>query len=229
MYSLVLIKTTERRWKAEKGKGSAELLVADLIGFSRGSLAFSLHQSITSTTRPPHSRSNWNSKAQVARPIHHTTHNPNLVTLGAFLKRLPAHLPSDPRGFCSPVATFCVTLWKRRTRIKNIVLKKHSKKRDAPVLWCKQNLFVHRNHKLNKQQGQETQKRYAYLSVTPCSFLPQFYGAPFYRSALHGNSRKGIAQQLPITQVPSANQNVANKVFRAKSQNSDRHTVCHTS
>ena len=32
--------------------------------------------------------------------------------------------------------------------------------------WFNQNLFVHRNNKLNKQQVQETQKQYAYSSVT---------------------------------------------------------------
>ena len=32
--------------------------------------------------------------------------------------------------------------------------------------WFKQSLFVHRNNKLNKQQVQETQKQYAYSSVT---------------------------------------------------------------
>ena len=31
--------------------------------------------------------------------------------------------------------------------------------------WFKQNVFIHRNHKFNKQV-QETQKQYAYLSVT---------------------------------------------------------------
>ena len=33
------------------------------------------------------------------------------------------------------------------------------------VCWFKQNVFIHRNHKLS-EQVQETQKQYAYLSVT---------------------------------------------------------------
>ena len=59
--------------------------------------------------------------------------------------------------------------------------------RDAFVRWTvtcfiryvhrqlvQEGLFVHRNHKLNKQQVHETQKRYAYLGVYSQFVLPGF-------------------------------------------------------
>ena len=73
----------------------------------------------------------------------------------------------------------------------------------------KQNLFVHLNHKLNKQQVQETLKRYAYLSVN--TYRSEYSNIHIYdgKTANYCQKSKATKQSksqecIPVVQVLSS-------------------------